>query len=103
MVDSESLQSDRTPINFKEHALDIQILDSNWQQQLEVIASVAIATVLGALVGTERELADRPAGLRTHAILAAGSCLLVGLGDVLLEHFAATAPSGVLRADPIRI
>lgn len=83
--------------------MDIQILDSNWEQQLQIIVSVAIATVLGAVVGTERELADRPAGLRTHAILAAGACLLVGLGDVLLTHFAASSPPGVLRSDPIRI
>jgi putative Mg2+ transporter-C (MgtC) family protein len=106
MVDFWRRQAARSCVehgSIQEHDLDIQIFDSNWQQQLQVIASVAMATVLGALVGTERELADRPAGLRTHAILAAGSCLLVGLGDVLLEHFAANAPSGVLRADPIRI
>ncbi len=81
----------------------MDILDYNWQQQLQIVASVAIATVLGALVGTERELADRPAGLRTHAILAAAACLLVGLGDILLTHFVADSPAGVLRADPIRI
>lgn len=81
----------------------MDIFDPNWQQQLQIVVSVAIATVLGALIGTERELADRPAGLRTHAILAAASCLLVGLGDVLLGHFVVDTPPGVLRADPIRI
>lgn len=81
----------------------MDILDPNWQQQLQIVASVAIATVLCAFVGAERELADRPAGLRTHAILGAASCLLVGLGDVLLNHFVADSVPGVLRADPIRI
>jgi putative Mg2+ transporter-C (MgtC) family protein len=81
----------------------VDILDPNWQQQLQIVVSVAIATVLGALVGTERELADRPAGLRTHAILAAAACLLVRLGDILVSHFVADSPVGVLRADPIRI
>ncbi|HZD51582.1 MAG TPA: MgtC/SapB family protein [Woeseiaceae bacterium] len=81
----------------------MDLLDANWQQQLQTILSVAIATVLGGLVGTERELADRPAGLRTHAILAAAACLLVRLGDILVTHFVADAPAGVLRADPIRI
>jgi putative Mg2+ transporter-C (MgtC) family protein len=81
----------------------MDIFDTNWHQQLQIVASVAIATVLGALVGTERELADRPAGLRTHAILAAGACLLVRLGDILVSHFVADSPPGVLRADPIRI
>jgi putative Mg2+ transporter-C (MgtC) family protein len=81
----------------------LDIFDPNWQQQLQMIASVAIATVLGAVVGAERELADRPAGLRTHAILGAASCLLVTLGDVLLTHFVTDSMPGVLRADPIRI
>lgn len=81
----------------------MELFDPDWQNQLYIVAAVAIATVLGAAVGTERELADRPAGLRTHAILAAAACLLVRLGDILLTHFAADATPGVLRADPIRI
>ncbi len=81
----------------------MEILDYNWEQQLQIVVSVAIATVLGGLIGAERELADRPAGLRTHAILAAAACLLVRLGDILVAHFVADAPPGVLRADPIRI
>lgn len=81
----------------------MDLFDPDWQKQLYIVASVAIATILGAAVGTERELADRPAGLRTHAILAAAACLLVRLGDVLLTHFVADALPGVLRADPIRI
>lgn len=81
----------------------MEILDPNWLQQLQIVASVAIATVLGAVVGAERELADRPAGLRTHAILAAAACLLVRLGDVLVSHFVTDTLPGVLRADPIRI
>lgn len=79
------------------------IFDPNWQQQLRIVASVAIATVLGGIIGAERELANRPAGLRTHAILAAAACLLVKLGDILLTHFVADSIPGVLRADPIRI
>jgi putative Mg2+ transporter-C (MgtC) family protein len=95
------MRGDRENANKKDCA--VEILDYNWEQQLQIVASVAIATVLGALVGTERELADRPAGLRTHAILAAAACLLVRLGDILVAHFVADSPPGVLRADPIRI
>ncbi|SRR5690606_4095553 len=89
------------PGSPKEQRVDI--FDTNWQNQLQVIVSVAIATALGGIVGAERELADRPAGLRTHAILAAAACLLVRLGDVLLTHFVVDSIPGVLRADPIRI
>lgn len=77
--------------------------DPNWQGQLQTFGSVVIAALLGALIGVERELADRPAGLRTHAILAAAACLLVSLPDVLLEHYVVRSTPDVLRADPIRI
>lgn len=81
----------------------MELLDTNWQPQVEALASVVIAAVLGGIVGMEREMADRPAGLRTHAILAAASCLLVRLGDTLVETFATDSIPQALQADPIRI
>ena len=41
----------------------------------ELLARLALAAVLGGLVGAERELADQPAGLRTHVLLSLGTCL----------------------------
>ena len=81
----------------------MDLVDFNWQSQLQTVAAVLIAAILGSAVGMERELANRPAGLRTHAILAASACLLVSLGDTLLEYYAVESASNVLRADPIRI
>jgi putative Mg2+ transporter-C (MgtC) family protein len=81
----------------------MDFLDVNWQEQLQIVGTVLIAAVLGGVVGMERELADRPAGLRTHAILAAAACLLVSLPDALLEYYRAEATSDILRADPIRV
>lgn len=84
-------------------ALGIDIFTSNWLEQLEVAAKVLIASLFGAIVGFERELSKKPAGLRTHAIVAAASALLVGLADPLVSHFATEAPPDALRTDPIRI
>lgn len=81
----------------------MELFDLNWRPQVEALASVVIAAVLGGIVGMEREMANRPAGLRTHAILAAAACLLVRLGDTLVQSFAAETVPEVLRADPIRI
>ena len=81
----------------------MDFLDVQWQAELQIVGTVVIAAILGGIVGMEREMADRPAGLRTHAILAAAACLLVSLPDALLEYYAAEAASDVLRADPIRI
>jgi putative Mg2+ transporter-C (MgtC) family protein len=81
----------------------MDIVDTNWLQQLEVVIKVIIAGCLGGVVGLERELANRPAGLRTHAILASAAALLVGTADFLVMHFVDETAPAVLRADPIRV
>jgi len=42
---------------------------------LETFASLLLAVALGAIVGIQREVAHRPAGLRTHMLVCLGSCL----------------------------
>jgi putative Mg2+ transporter-C (MgtC) family protein len=42
---------------------------------IELLGRLLLAAVLGGAVGAERELADQPAGLRTHILLTAGACL----------------------------
>jgi putative Mg2+ transporter-C (MgtC) family protein len=42
---------------------------------LETLASLLLAIALGAIVGIQREIALRPAGLRTHMLVCLGSCL----------------------------
>lgn len=81
----------------------MDFIDPNWQAQLQTVGAVVIAAILGGFVGMERELADRPAGLRTHAILAAAACVLVSLPDALLEYYSAEMAPEILRADPIRV
>jgi putative Mg2+ transporter-C (MgtC) family protein len=41
----------------------------------EVLASLLLSVLLGAVVGVERELTHKPAGLRTHMLVSLGSCL----------------------------
>jgi putative Mg2+ transporter-C (MgtC) family protein len=71
--------------------------------QLQILGYVALAMVLGAFVGVDRELADKSAGLRTHMLVAGAAALLVSLGDVLVGHFDVEMSQGVVRTDPIRI
>lgn len=42
--------------------------------ELELIARLLLAAVIGFLIGLERELAGMPAGERTHALVALGAC-----------------------------
>ena len=79
-----------------------------WDPQWQVLGAVVLAALLGALIGIDRELADKPAGLRTHMLVAGATALLVGLGDPLVHHFALSTDinlirAGMIRADPIRI
>ncbi len=47
---------------------------------LEMIARVALAAVLGAALGIEREVQHKTAGLRTHTLVAAGAALFTVAG-----------------------
>lgn len=59
---------------------------------------------LGGVMGLERELAQKPAGLRTHILVAGASSLLVVLGNVMITNYSAiTAFEGAIQTDPIRI
>jgi putative Mg2+ transporter-C (MgtC) family protein len=71
--------------------------------ELKMLGFVAMAMVLGAAIGFERELADKPAGMRTHMLVAGAAALLVLLADALVAHFGRVLPSGLVRGDPIRI
>ena len=75
-----------------------------WQEQVWGLACVALAMLLGGSIGLEREFAHKPAGLRTHMLVAGAAALLVGLTNAIIARFA-TGPgvSPLVRADPVRI
>lgn len=45
--------------------------------ELEFLLRMVIAIILGAVVGHERELIHKPAGLRTHMLVCLGSCIFM--------------------------
>ena len=64
----------------------------------EVILRLGAATLVGALVGLNRELRGKPAGLRTIALVALGSALftLAGSGTAL-DAGHSVNPDAVIR------
>ena len=49
-----------------------------WDEQvLRLMLRILVAAILGGLIGLERSAGDRPAGLRTHILVATGSALLM--------------------------
>lgn len=65
-----------------------------------LLARVAIALACGALIGWERELKGRAAGLRTHMLVALGSAGFTLIG---LEFIAADSGENTRGGDALRI
>ncbi len=70
---------------------------------IQTIARLLTASLLGGLIGLEREVHGRPAGFRTHLLVSLGSCLFV-LASIhfyrLYGNFTGAGPVGV---DPGRV
>jgi putative Mg2+ transporter-C (MgtC) family protein len=71
----------------------------NWDESL---LRLALAALLGGLIGVEREIREREAGLRTHMLVALGSALFTIVSAYGFHAFLASGQS-VVRADPTRI
>ncbi|MEF8700708.1 MAG: MgtC/SapB family protein [Candidatus Accumulibacter sp. UW26] len=46
---------------------------------VDLLLRFSVATVAGALIGLDRELLNKPAGLRTHALVALGAAIASGI------------------------
>lgn len=64
---------------------------------LEDGVRLALAVVMGGVIGLEREASDKPAGLRTNILICVGSTLMMILSIDVARHYA------VVTADPGRI
>ena len=68
-----------------------------------MIADVALAMILGSVIGLERELARKPAGLRTHMLVAGAAAMLVEGARGLLHQFVGPGAPPQVRFDPIPV
>jgi len=75
-------------------------MEWNW---LPGFGLVALAGGLGGVIGLEREVAGKPAGMRTHILVASASALLILLSRTSFELFSTEVGPDRLEADPIRI
>ena len=73
-----------------------------WIPTLEMTARLAIALVFGALVGWERESQSRPAGLRTHILVALGSAGFTMVALTMINEFM-VRPETPIAVDPTKI
>jgi putative Mg2+ transporter-C (MgtC) family protein len=71
----------------------------NWD---EALLRLSLAAVLGGVIGFERELREREAGLRTHLLVSLGSALFTIVSAYGFNAFLISG-GNVVRADPTRI
>lgn len=59
--------------------------------ELELVLRILIGTALGAIIGYERDIHGRPAGLRTHAVVALASAtfMVVSTHLAYYQHYRA--------------
>jgi putative Mg2+ transporter-C (MgtC) family protein len=77
-----------------------------WNNYLNVAPGInhialrlACAMVVGFFIGLEREYTHRPAGLRTHILVALGACVVSITGEILFTQYAALGAT----PDPARL
>jgi len=68
---------------------------------VELFLRLLIAALFGALIGFDRQLKNKPAGLRTHTLVALASALFTLITFELYAELGGSSNSS--NADPIRI
>jgi putative Mg2+ transporter-C (MgtC) family protein len=66
--------------------------------RLDLLLKLGLAVVLGGVIGLEREIAGKPAGLRTNILICLGAALLTDVSLNLVR-----GPTGAIVGDPSRL
>src|SRR5262245_34982631 len=62
-----------------------------------LVARVLLAICSGALVGLDREIRGKPAGVRTHVLVSLGACLFVMIPEDIGGSEAASSAARVIQ------
>lgn len=65
---------------------------------LTILLRLVLATVLGGIIGFERENISRPAGFRTHILVCVGAALIMVTSEFIQRKYA-----GTVNMDPARL
>lgn len=73
------------------------------EAELYVLFQALIALILGGVLGWEREVAGKWAGLRTHMLVCLAAMLFIDVGKFLIFDAQLSFRADSLRADPTNI
>ncbi len=71
--------------------------------EIEIITQLFLAVILGSLIGLERELKRKEAGLQTYSLVTLGACLFTIIYFELTKFEINFNPSGLIQAIAIGI
>ena len=71
--------------------------------EVEIILRFVLASVLGGLIGLEREVHGREAGIRTYLLVSLGSALIMVVSEFLSVKYQGGPWAEIFRGDPGRI
>ncbi|MGO2117776.1 MAG: MgtC/SapB family protein [Fusobacterium sp.] len=54
--------------------------------ELDIVLRIFISVIVGASIGYEREIKNRPAGLRTHVLVCIGACVVSLIQEELRKN-----------------
>ena len=63
-----------------------------------LLLSTLLAALCGAIVGFEREIRDKPAGLKTNTLICVGAAMYVYLGKLLVQDSGGDPPASLARS-----
>ncbi len=68
-----------------------------------IILKLLLSAFLGGIIGVERDIRGRAAGLRTHILVTVGATLFMLISTEIYNHYTMFSSDSVLRIDPARI
>lgn len=72
-------------------------MESQWMQFQDVALKLILSALIGGIIGLEREVHEKPAGVRTNALICMGSALIMTVSIYVMQTYGSQA------ADPARI
>ncbi len=68
-----------------------------WIQFQDVVLKLILSAIIGGVIGLEREVHEKPAGVRTNALICLGSALIMIISIYVTQNY------GTTTSDPARI
>jgi len=68
--------------------MQLQDIQTIFISESDASLRIILSAVLGAMLGLERSIAGKHAGMRTYGLVSIGSCLFTVAGVIAAQHFS---------------